>query len=440
MTPDTSPQMHLSLNLSEYGRHAGAWRHPDNDYTVVPDIGRYVHAAQVAEGALFDSVFLADSPQHATTPSGITSTRVDPFAVLSAIAVETHSVGLIGTMSTSYSEPYTVARRVAALDHLSHGRAAVNCVASAGDRMARNFSLVSEHPHAQRYSRTEEHLTLMAKLWDSAGTADSAPRPVDHHGEFFDVTGSLDIPRPPAGRPVIVQAGNSPEGRAVAGRWAEAIFAGSTTMPHAQEYYRDVKAQTAGAGRDPDHIKILLGVFPYIADTETAAQALKAELDEYHREHADTIGHLSAILGLDLSTYDPEGPLPYADLPTPGQGNMGGWSMATLFPRMAREEGLTLGQIADRAFVGGLSNLQWSVVGTGEQVAAELERWFRAGCCDGFAIVAPMTPKTIEDMAQQVVPELQRTGVFRTEYTGSTIRDHLGLPPVLGLPTAALVP
>jgi N-acetyl-S-(2-succino)cysteine monooxygenase len=424
-------QMHLTLNISEYGRHAAAWRRPGLDFTGIPDLGRYVHAAQVAERALFDSVFLADSPfYYPVRDGGGISQRVDPFVLLAMMAAETERIGLIGTQSMSYHEPYTVARKVASLDQLSGGRAGVNCVASAGHAIARNHGLEAERQHADRYVMTEENLEVITRLWDGAGVAGSSAQGVDHRGEYFTVAGTLDVPRPVTGRPIIVQAGSSPQGRDVAARWSDAIFAGSTTIPHAQDYYKDIKSRVAAAGRNPDHVTILPGVFPYIGSTEAEAKALKAEMDAYHAEFADTIAAFSAVMGMDFSGYDPDAPLPYDDLPKPGEGTYGGWSMPVLYTRMAREENLTLKQIADRSFIGGGKNLQWTVEGTPEQIADELELWFREGCGDGFAIVAPLMPETIELMADEVVPILQKRGLFRTEYEGETLRANLGVPDV----------
>jgi alkanesulfonate monooxygenase SsuD/methylene tetrahydromethanopterin reductase-like flavin-dependent oxidoreductase (luciferase family) len=197
-------------------------------------------------------------------------------------------------------------------------------------------------------------------------------------------------------------------------------------VERAQEYYQDIKARAEAYGRDPSTIKILLGVMPFIGETEEAAHELHAALDDYHLEGADVIGHLSVLLEFDLSGYDPDGPLPLDELPEVKSASV---SQATLFKRMARDEGLSIADTARRSYVGGLANMQWVVTGTSRQVADEMQKWFEAGTADGFAIVAPMLPQTIDVFVDEVVPELQRRGLVRQDYEGTTVREHFALVP-----------
>ncbi|MCI2422616.1 NtaA/DmoA family FMN-dependent monooxygenase [Saccharopolyspora sp. K220] len=426
-TYEPGPRMHLSLNLSEFGRHSGAWRHPDSDVSGVPSIDRYVEFAKTAERGKFDLVFIADTPSHAAGRTMVTGTRLDPLELLAAVATETSHIGMIATISTSYNEPFDLARRAASLDLLSGGRLGVNYVATSGDATAWNFNLDHQLPHDQRYVRSNEFLEVVTELWEGAGDRFVPPKPIDHIGPHFEVRGALDVLRPDGGRPLIVQAGSSPDGRDLAARWADAIYAGGSTLERAQEYYRDVKARTAAYGRDPSSIKILLGVMPFIGETEQAAHDLHRMLDDYHLEGADVIRHLSGLLEFDLSGYDPDGPLPLDELPEVKSASV---SQATLFTRMAREEGLSIAETARRSYVGGLANMQWVVTGTSLQVADEMQKWFEAGTADGFAVVAPMLPQTIDAFVAEVVPELQRRGLVRQDYEGATVREHLGLAPV----------
>jgi FMN-dependent oxidoreductase (nitrilotriacetate monooxygenase family) len=433
--------MHLSLNLSEFGRHSGAWRHPMSDTSHVPSIDSYVQFARTAERGKFDLVFIADTPYHAAGRTSATGTRVDPMEVLAAVATETSHIGMIATISTSYNDPLDVARRAASLDRLSGGRLGINYVASTGDATARNFNLDQQLPHDQRYVRSNEFLEVVTALWAGAGDGVRAPAVVDHVGAHFAVRGGLDVLRPAGGRPLIVQAGSSAEGRDLAARWADAIYAGGSSIERAQEYYQDIKARTAAYGRDPSSIKILLGVMPFIGATEKSAHELHDALDEYHLEGADVISHLSAILEFDLSGYDPSGPLPFAQLPEVKSSSV---SLSSLFKRMAREEDWSIAETARRSYVGGLANMQWVVTGTSRQVADEMQRWFEAGTADGFAIVAPILPQTIDAFVDEVIPQLQDRGLVRQDYEGTTVREHFGLPSGLlsGRPemSAELVP
>ncbi|MGY4857461.1 NtaA/DmoA family FMN-dependent monooxygenase [Cryobacterium sp. AP23] len=415
--------MHLSVNLSEYGRHSGGWRHEISDVRQIPNTDVYLHASRVAEAGLFDLVFIADTPVHVPGRT-VSATRLDPFEMATAIAAETSSIGIIVTISTSYNEPYDVARRAASTDHILNGRLGVNYVASSGDATAQNFNHAVQLPHAERYERSNEFLDVVTGLWAGAPTPDAPGTPTRHAGTHFEVSGPLDVYRPPAGRPAIVQAGSSDEGRDLAARWADAIYAGGSTLERAQEYYQDIRRRAAAYGRDPDSIKILLGIMPFVGATDAEAHQLHSTLDDNHAEGADVIAHLSGLLEYDLTQHDPGEPLPFDRLPTVTSASV---SQATLFTRMAREESLSIAEIAFRSYIGGLANMQFVATGTPGHIADVMQEWFEAGTCDGFAIVAPILPKSIEDFVELVVPELQRRGLFRTEYESSTLAERFGL-------------
>ncbi|MCM0621134.1 NtaA/DmoA family FMN-dependent monooxygenase [Nocardioides bruguierae] len=416
--------IHLSLNLSEYGRHSGAWRHPAADVTAIPNLAAYVHAVQWAEKGFFDQAFLADSPVHAPGRTSVTGTRVDPLEMASRLMAVTDHIGVIATLSTSYNEPFDVARRAASVASLSGGRLGVNYVASTGAAIARNFNRSDQLPHDQRYARAHEFLEVVTRLWAGAPTVDAPGTPISHHGRFFDVEGVLDVQRPPLGRPVIIQAGSSPDGRDQAARWADAIYAGGSSLEAGQEYYADIKKRTADYGRDPESVKVMLGLAPFLAPTDEEGEQLKTLLDDFHAKGADTIGHLSGLLEIDLKAYDAEGPLPFDDLPEVKAASV---SQAGLFARMAREGDLTISQTAYLSYVGGLANMQFVESGTAERVADTMQEWFEAGTCDGYSLVAPNIGHTIESFVTGVVPILQERGLARTSYESTSLAGHFGL-------------
>lgn len=417
-------KMHLSVNLTEYGRHSGAWRHEISDISQIPNLETYLHTCVTAERGLFDQVFIADTPVHSWGRAMATSTRLDPLEMAAAIAAVTSNIGIIATLSTSYNEPYDVARRGASVDSITGGRLGINYVASSGDATAQNFNRATQLPHDERYERSHEFIEVVTKLWASAPTADAPGEVVAHHGKHFDVEAALDVRRPANGRPIIIQAGSSAEGRDLAARWADAIYAGGSTLARAKEYYDDIKSRAAAYGRDPDSIKILLGIAPFIGDTMDDAIALQTTLDDNHAVGADVIAHLSGLLEYDLTQHDPGEPLPFDLLPVVTSASV---SQATLFTRMAREEGLTIAEVAYRSYVGGLANMQFTATGTPEHIADVMEEWFLAGTCDGYSLVAPILPKTIDDFVDKVVPVLQARGLFRTEYEGATLLALFGL-------------
>ncbi|AUZ36748.1 LLM class flavin-dependent oxidoreductase [Arthrobacter sp. PGP41] len=424
----------LKLNLFIYpgGHHEAAWRHPKSRTDRLLDIRFYQELAQRAEAAKLDAVFFADGPALESNVQYATRFRLEPFTWLSAIAVATERIGLIGTASTTYLEPYNAARLFASLDHLSNGRAGWNIVTTGAEGAARNFGLDEHPPHAERYARADEFVRVAGKLWDSwedgAVVADtdtgifadaSRIHPVEHEGRYFRVEGPLNTPRSPQGRPVFVQAGSSADGKAFAARHAEAVFTAHQTLQSAQGFYADIKAQAAANGRDPGHLLVLPGISPYLGSTEAEARALKQEFDELTQPEYG-LGILRKLLGVDLDGVKLDEPFPAGLLAEAGQAG----SRSQLVLDVIRREGPTVRQLLHR-FAGARGHYVFA--GTPVQVADEIQRWFEDGAADGFNIMPPWLPGGFESFAEEVVPILQSRGLFRTEYTGRTLRGHFGL-------------
>jgi len=429
-----SRQLHFNLFLHDTGHHEASWRLPESDPFAHVDIEHYRNLARIAERGRLDSLFLADSPVLWNNIGRRPSGGLEPTVLLTALAAVTEHIGLIATASTTYNEPYNLARRFATLDHISGGRAGWNVVTTAGLDAARNFNLDALPAHADRYARAAEFLDVAVKLWDS--WADDAALgdkengvwgddrkiyPPAHEGTYFKVAGALDVPRSPQGHPLIVQAGSSADGKELAGRYAEAVFTAQQTLGDAQAFYADLKARALGFGRDPDTIKILPGIVPAIGATEREALALEEELDrlikpEYAlRQLAETLRVRPDDLSLDR-------PLP-ADLPAEDEIE-GAKSRYTLIVELARRENLTVRRLIGR-LGGGRGHRTFA--GTPEQVADAIQHWYEHGAADGFNIMAPVLPSGLELFVDHVVPILQRRGLFRTEYTGRTLRDNYGL-------------
>jgi FMN-dependent oxidoreductase (nitrilotriacetate monooxygenase family) len=431
-----SGHLHLNAFLMGVGHHEAAWRHPRTDPARVTDVRHFTELARIAERGLLDSVFFADTLHVGPDPRHNLQAVFEPITLLSAIAAATEHVGLIATASTSYHEPFHLARLFASLDHLSGGRAGWNIVTSASDAEARNFSRDGAASHADRYHRAAEFVDVALRLWASwepgALVLDPASgvfadtgrvHPLGHAGAHFRIQGPLNSPRSPQGRPLLVQAGSSPDGRAFAARYAEAVFTAQQTLAEGRAFATALKQATAAAGRDPDGVKILPGVVPVLGGTEAEARRLAAEFEELIvTEYA--LAQLSAFLTVDLSGYPLDGPLPAL----PGEHTVQAHqSRFALIVDLARREQLTIRQLLVR-LGGGRGHRV--VVGTPEQLADDLEQWFTAGAADGFNVMPPYLPGGLEDFVDHVVPLLQRRGLFRTGYTGRTLRDHYGLPAV----------
>jgi FMN-dependent oxidoreductase (nitrilotriacetate monooxygenase family) len=436
MTHDTHPRMHLATLLQPNGHHTAGWRHPDARLGGDYDFEVYRQLAETAERGKFDVLFLADAVglrERETTEqlsrSPIT-VNLEPLGLLSALSVVTSRIGLAATASTTYNEPYHVARKFATLDHLSHGRAGWNVVTSFTDGEARNFNREHHPDHTSRYRRAREFVSVVRGLWDSwdddaflrdkqsGRYFDPAKLHVlNHRGEHFSVRGPLNIARSPQGHPVIFQAGASDDGLELAAATADAVYVAAQTLDEAQTYYTRLKAKVASLGRAPASVKILPGVQPFIGRTEAEAKEKhRALLDLIHPDAG--LGILSTLIGVDMSAYPLDGPVP--ELPVTESHR----SRQKLLLDLARRENLTVRQLYGHVCNGAGHH---TVVGTASQVADRLQQWFENGAADGFNILPPYLPGGLEDFVDHVVPELQRRGLFRTEYEGTTLRDHLGL-------------
>lgn len=434
---------HLKLNafLMHSGHHVAAWRHPDVPASQALDFRQYLHLARVAEAAKFDALFLADhlginaggsgesiEVQQRTARASI----LEPLTLLSALAVSTKHIGLIATLSTSYNEPFNVARKFASLDHLSEGRAGWNVVTSASETEARNFGLDHQREHATRYERAGEFVDVVKQLWDSweddAFLADKESgiyfdpervRAIDHSGEFFRVKGPLNIARSPQGHPLIVQAGSSEAGQNLAARTADVVFTAQTSLQTAKQFYSSLKDRLPQFGRRPEDVKIMPGMFALVGESESHARERLEELQTLVAPEVG-IGLLSAQLGnVDLSGHDLDGPFP-SNLPEPN-GPKGRFH---LLVGLALREGLSIRQLYQRVTI---ARGHWFVAGTPSQIADQMQQWFEEGGADGFNVMAPYLPAGLEEFAAHVVPELQRRGLFRLEYEGKTTRDRLAL-------------
>jgi FMN-dependent oxidoreductase (nitrilotriacetate monooxygenase family) len=427
-------QLHLNAFLMSVGHHEAAWRLPESDPFANTTLEHWQELARIAERGKLDSLFLADSPVLWNSIGRRPAGTLEPTVLLAALASVTKHIGLIATASTTYNEPFNLARRFASLDFISGGRAGWNIVTTAGADAARNFNLDELPAHRDRYARAAEFIDVSLKLWDSwdddAILGDKATGvwgdddklfPPQHVGTHFKVQGALNVPRPPQGYPLLVQAGSSDDGKELAAKYAEAVFTAQQTFEDARAFYVDLKARARAFGRDPDTIKILPGIVPVIGATEAEAQALDLELDqlikpEYARKQlAQTLRVRPEDLQLDAE-------LP-ADLPAEDEIE-GAKSRYTLIVTLARRERLTVRQLIGR--LGG-GRGHWTFAGTPEQVADVIQQRWEQGAADGFNIMPAILPSGLERFVDHVVPILQRRGLFRTEYTGRTLRDNYGL-------------
>jgi N-acetyl-S-(2-succino)cysteine monooxygenase len=434
-------RLHLNAFLMTPGHHDAAWRHPDSQPHRATDVTYFQELAKTAERGKLDSIFFADGLAVWNRIGSNVSGGLEPITLLSAIAVATEHIGLIATASTTFNEPFHLVRKFASLDHISGGRAGWNIVTSGSEAEAGNFNLDEHLEHGLRYQRAAEFLEVATRLWDSwaddavlldttAGRyADTAKvRQIDHAGTFFKVRGPLNVQRSPQGWPLLVQAGSSEDGKEFAARYAEAIFTAQQTLSDGQAFYKDVKTRAERYGRNPDELKILPGICPIIGSTEQEALALEQELTELQVIEYG-LAQLSTMLDVDLSGLAIDEPLPEGLLPTEDEVN-GNKSRFTLVAELARGAGtgrdkLTIRQIIAR-LGGGRGHRVFA--GTPDQIADQLEEWFREGAADGFNVMPPILPTGLTDFVDHVVPILQSRGLFRTEYIGRTLRDHYGLP------------
>lgn len=421
--------MHLGSLAHGVGSHVAGWRMP-GAVTNQESFEVVTRAVRAAERGKFDFVFFADAVNTGAEAAPGFAVRFEPLTLLGALAVTTEKVGLVATVSTTYSEPYNVARAFASLDHLSGGRIGWNVVTGSSPDAAANFSRDKHPPHAERYALAEEYIEVAKKLWDSwedgarvadAGTGvflDSTKLHVaDHVGPSFRVKGPLNATRPPQGYPVIFQAGASDRGMELAGATAEVVFASQSFQEEAIAFSTKLRDCAEKAGRARDSIKLLLGVSPIVGETEEEADAIIAKLGTMV-DPVKAMRVLSDRLGADLDQYDLDGPVPELPPSTMMQGH------ARVLQSIAKRRNMTIRQLRDYAAI---SSGHRVVVGTPKQVADDLEDWFLAGACDGFAIMAPFMPGPFEHFVDGVVPILVERGLFRRNYKGSTLREHLGL-------------
>ncbi len=427
--------MRLGAFMRPVSIHTAWWRYPGSYPDANFNLKHITRFAQKLEAGKFDAFFMADhlavlNMPMAALKRSATVTSFDPMALLPALAVTTERLGLIATGSTTFDSPYHVARRFASLDHISEGRAAWNIVTTSNPDAALNFGLDEHMDHDERYQRAREFYDVVTGLWDSWAD-DAFIRDVgngiyfdpdrlhvlDHKGKYFKVRGPLNVARPVQGWPLIVQAGASDAGRQLAAETAEMVFAAGGPLADCQRYYNDVKARAVKVGRDPEHIKILPGCLVVVGDTVEAAKAKRAHLDSL--VHPDSgMASLSIALGTDASKFDLNGPLP--DIPETNQSQSG---LQRVIDR-ARRDNLTVRQLAQAlGSYGGLA-----MVGTAKTIADQMEEYFHQKACDGFNIMFPYVPAGLDEFVDEVVPELQRRGLFRREYEGRTLRENLGVP------------
>jgi FMN-dependent oxidoreductase (nitrilotriacetate monooxygenase family) len=428
-------QLKLGAFMRPVSIHTGAWRYPGAYPDANFNLAHLQQFARTLERGKFDAFFMADHlavlnmPLEALKRSH-TVTSFDPITLLPALAVSTHHLGLIATASTTFEQPYLIARRFASLDHISGGRAGWNIVTTSNPDAALNFGLEEHLEHGERYRRAREFYDVVTGLWDSWAD-DAFTRDVEsgiyfdpaklhvlnHKGPYHSVRGPLNIARPIQGWPVIVQAGASEAGRQLAAETAEVVFAATSRLADGQAFYKDVKRRMKAIGRDPDHLKILPGAFVVVGETIEEARQKRAHLDSLvHYENA--IASLSIALGHDASRFDPDAPLP--EIPETNDSKSGRERVIAL----AKRECLTVRQLAQR--LGGYSGLAF--VGTPQTIADEMEQWLLEDGSDGFNIMFPFLPDGLDEFVDRVVPELQRRGIFRREYEGRTLRENLGLP------------
>ena len=428
-------QLHLGAFMRPASIHTGAWRYPGAWPDMNFNFAHIKYAIRALEKAKFDAFFMADHMAVLNMPMDAlkrshTATSFEPFTLLSALSQATDRIGLVATASTTFDAPYHIARRFASLDHISNGRAGWNIVTTSNPDAALNFGLDEHMEHGERYERAREFYDVVTGLWDSWAD-DAFIRDVDsgiyfepekmhvlgHKGEFLKVKGPLNIARPVQGWPVIVQAGASESGRKLASETAEAVFTAQSNLEAGKQFYADVKGRMEKIGRRREHMKILPACFVVIGDTVEEAKAKRAKLDSLVN-YANAIATLSIALGTDASKFDPDGPLP--EIPE-SNASKSGRDRAIL---AARRDNLTVRQLAQR--MGGYSGL--AMVGTPKTIADEMQRWLESEASDGFTIMFPYLPGGLDDFCQKLVPELQGRGLFRKEYEGTTLREHLGLP------------
>ena len=429
-----------NANANAQGSHVGEWRHPSAWDKPASNLENAVRLARIAEGGKFDLLFLADGngvrnldkPDlfAATSPSDRPAV-FEPVTLLSALAMVTRRIGLVATTTTTYDEPFAVARRFASLDHISKGRAGWNLVTTSNPGDALNFSHDAHAARDDRYARAGEFAQIVKGLWDSWAD-DAFPQDkaigryldpsrvhaLNHKGAHFSVAGPLNAPRPVQGHPVIFSAGQSETGKELSAATADCVFAIEGTIDRAQRLYADLKGRLPGYGRAPESLKVLSGVTIFVGETEAEADALFQELEDLVPP-AVGLDYLSKMVGTKMAAYPLDGPMPTLDSEHVGPTGIGKTIIA-----VAAAEALTVRQTYKRILPQMAGNL---FKGDPKRIADAMEEWYRGKACDGFMVAAPVVPTGLERFIRLVVPELQRRGLFRTEYEGRTLRENLGL-------------
>ncbi len=434
MTNKPKKQMRLGAFFNLPGHHVASWRYPSSGANRGFDLDYLIELAQTAERAKFDNVFFADVFGQLPQEGSASGLKLDPVIIIAALAGATKNIGLTATHTTTYNEPFQLARKYIAIDHLSKGRAAWNVVTSANDNESKLFGQEKHLEHAQRYERADEFVEVVKKLWKSI-EADGLVidkengkfleldkvHHVNHQGKFFNVQGTLDAPTSPQGHPVIVQAGSSEAGKELAAKSAEVIFTAWQTLDDAKNFYSDVKGRLAKYGRKPDDLKIMPGVFITVAKTEAEAIAKQRKLNGYISPEVG-LSYLSNFTNSDLTGYDVDAPLPeYGAIEDKTNPRI----RFNIIRDLAERENLkTIREVYER-IAGARGHRE--IVGTPEQIVDQLEEWFLNDAADGFNIMPPHFPEGFNDIVELVIPELQRRGLFRTEYESNTLRGNLGL-------------
>ena len=430
-------QMHLNLFIHGRGHHEASWRHPSASPLPLTDIRYYIDVARKAEAGLFDSIFLADSLGVGQDVVNAPRTWLEPITTLAALSGATSRIGLVATCSTTYTEPFNLARQFASIDHMSNGRAGWNIVTTWLATASGNYGGQGPLSHAERYERAEEYMRVVTGLWDSwsddAVLDDRASghyaradgvRALNHVGPFYQVAGPLNLPRGPQGRPVFVQAGSSDTGRGFAARHAEAVFTAQMEKATAKDFYADLKRLVVGQGRNAEHVLILPGLSPVIGSTAADARRIARALNDLSDPEVGRKRLTGRFGGHDFSHLPLDRTLSPEDFPDPGTVEAAR-SRTEVIIGLVRREKPTLRQLL--GYLAGARG-HFVTAGSPEQIADLMEDWFRDGAADGFNLMPPVLPAMLEVFIAEVVPLLRRRGLFRTEYAGDTLRAHYGLP------------
>ncbi len=435
-SPMAKKQIALSCLFQANGYHKGAWRTPEAEPGADTDINHYIRYAKRLEEGLFDLFFIADTPATRTenldiwTKSPIYTNGLEPITLLTALALNTKHIGLGGTVSTSFFEPFNIARQFASLDHISKGRVAWNVVTSANDYAARNFGLDRLPPHGERYEKARECVELVKAYWDTweddAFVYDKAAamqfdpakfHAVDHQGKFFKVHGGMNVARSPQGHPVIIQAGASSQGKDLAAQHAEVVFGTGSGMDAAKAFYDDLKGRMAKFGRPTDQLHVLSGFDAVIGETEAEAEEKFQYLQSLVPVELSVM-YLSMDLEAKLMDLPLDEPVPEDRIPAASNHHTVYFNQIGALIR----EGRTLRDIATTYRRGNRV-----MRGTAEQVADFMQTWVESGCGDGFMLPLGYYPGNLDDFIDKVIPILQERGLYKTEYTGTTLRENLGL-------------